>query len=500
MHASVLALAATLLAAPSGTGPALLRGDPGGAAAVLTVQFGDSPQEQRRKAIEQRRREIDRLRHAAEREREERRRQRLEAMRGSQEAGGAAWKADGQVQGSVAGGTGAYHAESFAGGGEGAPRDSFGRRHLAYQLAADPDGDRRARRLATAYAPARSALTRHLLSRGRRGDTQAAQLAREYNQRSWERQETKRAEQAPTGELGPLGKLRWGDLVRRDNEYSIFQTNDLHRLVANRDDTDRFRWNALSLQEYTFDNGWTESVASRRDGSTVRTLRDAEDVPIRRTRTDANGDEVTLFNNLPSWWQEKSRIDVNIGAEGFDTGIGGQVIDGAVSSLDELYRAATAEPLGNPRRSFTLNQLLVNEGLRGLMPGIDVDTINFETNSAVVSEDEMAVLELIGAAISAAVAANPREVFLIEGHTDAKGDDLDNMELSDRRAEAVAMLLTEAFNIPPENFVTHGYGEEFLKVETQDEERRNRRVTIRRITPLLTEGTELSPMATAPDS
>ena len=35
--------------------------------------------------------------------------------------------------------------------------------------------------------------------------------------------------------------------------------------------------------------------------------------------------------------------------------------------------------------------------------------------------------------------ANPREVFLIEGHTDAVGNDVDNLSLSDRRAESVAI-------------------------------------------------------------
>ena len=36
--------------------------------------------------------------------------------------------------------------------------------------------------------------------------------------------------------------------------------------------------------------------------------------------------------------------------------------------------------------------------------------------------------------------ANPDEVFLVEGHTDAVGTEEDNLSLSDRRAEAVAAL------------------------------------------------------------
>ena len=83
---------------------------------------------------------------------------------------------------------------------------------------------------------------------------------------------------------------------------------------------------------------------------------------------------------------------------------------------------------------------------------------------------------------------NPREMFLIEGHTDATGKAAMNLALSDRRAESVAMALTEYFDIPPENMVVQGYGESELLVDTQRDEPRNRRVAVRIITPLLKTG------------
>jgi outer membrane protein OmpA-like peptidoglycan-associated protein len=76
-------------------------------------------------------------------------------------------------------------------------------------------------------------------------------------------------------------------------------------------------------------------------------------------------------------------------------------------------------------------------------------------------------------------------VFLIEGHTDKVGSDDDNLSLSDRRAESIANILTGDYQIPPENLVTQGYGEQYPKVETEGPSRENRRVTLRRITPLL---------------
>jgi outer membrane protein OmpA-like peptidoglycan-associated protein len=79
----------------------------------------------------------------------------------------------------------------------------------------------------------------------------------------------------------------------------------------------------------------------------------------------------------------------------------------------------------------------------------------------------------------------PEAVFMIEGHTDAVGADVDNLSLSDRRAESVAVVLTEQFQIPPENLVTQGYGEQFLKVPVDGPQRENRRVAVRNISRLL---------------
>ena len=74
---------------------------------------------------------------------------------------------------------------------------------------------------------------------------------------------------------------------------------------------------------------------------------------------------------------------------------------------------------------------------------------------------------------------------MIEGHTDAVGSDVDNLSLSDRRAEAVAEALTTHFDVPPENLVTQGYGEQHLQVPQAGPNAENRRVIIRDITALL---------------
>ena len=104
-----------------------------------------------------------------------------------------------------------------------------------------------------------------------------------------------------------------------------------------------------------------------------------------------------------------------------------------------------------------------------------------------MTPEQFSKLERLAHVIERVLERNRNEVFLIEGHTDAVGSDVDNLSLSDRRAEAVAQILTEVFAIAPENLVTQGYGEQYLKVSTPGPERANRRVAIRRITPLMSE-------------
>ena len=68
------------------------------------------------------------------------------------------------------------------------------------------------------------------------------------------------------------------------------------------------------------------------------------------------------------------------------------------------------------------------------------------------------------ARIAAFVAREPARPIRIEGHTDAVGDAAYNLALSDRRAESLALALTEYFQVPPENVVVQGYGEQILRV------------------------------------
>lgn len=80
---------------------------------------------------------------------------------------------------------------------------------------------------------------------------------------------------------------------------------------------------------------------------------------------------------------------------------------------------------------------------------IDLDVNQFATVSSAIQPSEAEALVLIGNTMADVIEQHPNEIFLVEGHTDAVGSDVMKLGLSDRRAEAVALALTEYFAIFP---------------------------------------------------
>jgi outer membrane protein OmpA-like peptidoglycan-associated protein len=117
---------------------------------------------------------------------------------------------------------------------------------------------------------------------------------------------------------------------------------------------------------------------------------------------------------------------------------------------------------------------------------LEVGGLTFDSGAATISRNQVGALSKVANAMLAMLEDNPAETFLIEGHTDAVGSEVSNLVLSDSRAATVARILTDFYDIPPENLVTQGYGERYLKVDTEADERLNRRVTVKRITSLIT--------------
>jgi outer membrane protein OmpA-like peptidoglycan-associated protein len=227
------------------------------------------------------------------------------------------------------------------------------------------------------------------------------------------------------------------------------------------------------------------SIIVRPDGDEIITVTDDDGRLIRRFRREHDGREDILIDNRRPRG-ERIFLDLPLPIIGIPQDQ--YIVDTAVAPEPFIYQALAAPPLVPIERPYSLDEIRYNVALRDRMRRIDVDTINFDTSSWEVEPDQVGRLQLIAQAIQDIVARNPNEVFLVEGHTDAVGNDVDNLSLSDRRAETIASILTENYQIPPENLTTQGYGSHFLKVPTPEANRQNRRVTVRRITPLLNGG------------
>ncbi|ETR78129.1 flagellar motor protein MotB [Afipia sp. P52-10] len=108
-------------------------------------------------------------------------------------------------------------------------------------------------------------------------------------------------------------------------------------------------------------------------------------------------------------------------------------------------------------------------------PAVDLE-INFEYNSAAITPTAEPQLHSLGKALTSPELTG--SIFLLGGHTDAKGSDGYNQSLSERRAETVKKFLMENYKIPTENLVSTGYGKSELKNKADPNAAENRRVQV----------------------
>jgi outer membrane protein OmpA-like peptidoglycan-associated protein len=225
----------------------------------------------------------------------------------------------------------------------------------------------------------------------------------------------------------------------------------------------------------------TERVIVRPNGVRIVTIVDNDGRMVRRSRY-VNGREYVLFRNRPS---SGFNFIINVPPPVVRIPRERYIVEYREAPPPLIYDTLVAPPVMQLERAYSLDEVRYNYDVRARMPRIDIDSINFETGSWDVAPDQAEKLAPIAEAMKRAIGANPNEVYMIEGHTDAVGSDDDNLLLSDRRAQAVTEILTQDFGVPPENMIPQGYGEQNLKVQTEGSEERNRYVSVRRVTPLL---------------
>jgi outer membrane protein OmpA-like peptidoglycan-associated protein len=278
-------------------------------------------------------------------------------------------------------------------------------------------------------------------------------------------------------------------VVKEVDDRTIVEVNN--QIFVRGSDRPRITRNARDVYYEDLPNQRTREVVERRDGSRIVTIRNEYGDVIRRSRILPDNREIVLvYVDDRDLDRDRDRGWGDAGADlpplVVDVPRDDYILEADdVRDPDRYYTFLEQPPVEPVQRLYSLGEVKRSARIRDIMPRIDLDTITFDFGSAEVGQDQADKLQSVADAIKKILDNNPAETFLIEGHTDAVGSDQANLVLSDERADSVASLLTSMFDIPSENLTTQGYGEEYLKVDTEEANRQNRRVTIRRITPLV---------------
>lgn len=257
-------------------------------------------------------------------------------------------------------------------------------------------------------------------------------------------------------------------------------------------EVDRFRHGARDIKTERRGNE-TRTIVIRPDGTQIITVNDRDGRLMRRIRRDQRGREIIIIDNSYRGPRGIGGFYVDLAPPILRMPRNRYIVEADEASPELLYETMMAPPVERLDRRYSLDEIRYSPSVRQRMPSIDVNSINFETGSWEIPPDQASKLQVIADGLNRAIAANPRVVFLIEGHTDRVGSDIDNLSLSDRRAESAATLLTQQFGVPMENLTSQGYGEQYPKEDVDGPSAVNRRVTIRNITPLLNGGTASLP-------
>ncbi|RVM05119.1 hypothetical protein CN142_23185, partial [Sinorhizobium meliloti] len=258
------------------------------------------------------------------------------------------------------------------------------------------------------------------------------------------------------------------------------------RIFVRGDDRPRLRRNSEESFYETLPRGRVRETIVRPGGYRIVTIYNEYGDILTRTRVDRGGEEYVMMY-APEYEEDRPTI-VDVGYDlppmRLSIPVDEYIVDVAEDPDRDYYEFLSEPPVEPVERVYTIDEVRHSARLRDKVRRIDLDTITFATGSAEVSMSQAKTMRNVAEAMNKVLEKDPGETFFIEGHTDAVGADQSNLVLSDERAESVAVLLTEVYGIPAENLVTQGYGERFLKIRTDGPEQENRRVTIRRVTPL----------------
>lgn len=128
---------------------------------------------------------------------------------------------------------------------------------------------------------------------------------------------------------------------------------------------------------------------------------------------------------------------------------------------------------GRTSRSLSLGEREKLGTVAAVKPQIDLP-MEFDRNSDVLQGQALDNANSLGRALTDPSMRG--QTFVIAGHTDARGSDVLNQKLSERRADALKQFLIRTYGLPAANLITVGYGKSRLKNPADPEGQENRRV------------------------
>jgi outer membrane protein OmpA-like peptidoglycan-associated protein len=289
--------------------------------------------------------------------------------------------------------------------------------------------------------------------------------------------------QQNTGQVTPANPIGLGVqvILQIGNQLIINSPGEDHRRISDRE-RDHTSYEQLPHDRY-------RETIERADGTRIVTIYNRNGDILRRSRFDRDGREYVLAyfddqheQDLLQWrdpGEDLPPLQLRIPARDY-------VLDAGGADQSQVQLFFAQPPVERVQRLYSIDEVKRSSRIRDMVRRLEIGDLHFDTGAATLSEDQVANLSNVAGAMLQLLGKNPAETFLIEGHTDAVGSDIANLQLSDARAATVAQILTDFYHIPPENLATQGYGKRYLKVQTDLPEPLNRRVVIRRITSLVT--------------
>lgn len=186
-------------------------------------------------------------------------------------------------------------------------------------------------------------------------------------------------------------------------------------------------------------------------------------IALRRLANALVGLSLTAMSIAPGFAAELTEQQIVSGLQGISTKA--PAINTAVLAQQAL--AHVGKPPGTP--------ISPDWTALAKLPQLSVD-VNFEYDSIAISPDSYRALGLMADALHHPLLLGSK--FLIVGHTDSTGSAKYNITLSQKRADAIAEILSTTFSVPAKQLFAVGVGSELPLDPSKPDAAINRRVQL----------------------